>query len=158
MLFFSGKTPLYFSAVNGQFEICRILLDSKADVNTTDREYLPPFQPSSSRFICETKICLRKLIVFFFFRGNTPLHRSAEGGFLEITRLLVESKADVAAGESMCVSPHSPPPPPSPSPISRLFSPTFCVEAMAKLRSNGLSKDAKKASLRTFAASAPRND
>jgi hypothetical protein len=54
----------------------------------------------------ETKLCLRKLILLLFFSQDTPLHLSASNGRLEVTRLLVESKADVAARER-CFSPPS---------------------------------------------------
>ena len=38
---------------------------------------------------------MRKFILLLSFSQTTPLHCSAEYGHLEITRLLVESKADV---------------------------------------------------------------
>jgi hypothetical protein len=60
--------------------------------------------------IYEAKLCLLNLILLLFFSGETPLHSSATNGRLKVTRLLVESKADVAA-RTMCFSP--PPPPPS---------------------------------------------
>jgi ankyrin repeat protein len=52
---------------------------------------------------------MRKFILVIFFSEFTPLHYSAYNGHLEVTRLLVESKADVAA-MNLCFSP-----PPSPS-------------------------------------------
>jgi hypothetical protein len=47
---------------------------------------------------------VRKLILLLFFSQATPLHRSAAHGHLEVCRLLVESKADVAA-RNRCFSP-----------------------------------------------------
>ena len=46
---------------------------------------------------CEVKLCLRKLILLLFFSQNTPLHRSARGGHLEVCRLLLQCNADVDA-------------------------------------------------------------
>jgi ankyrin repeat protein len=89
---------------------------------------------------------LRKLILFLFFSHHTPLHFSAARGRLEVTRFLVESKADVAA--SRCFSP----------PFSHHLSLTICLAAMAKLHSNAPSTATKPTSLHTCAASARRND
>ena len=45
----------------------------------------------------EAKLFLRKFILLLLFSLSNPLHFSARRGRLEITRLLVESKADVGA-------------------------------------------------------------
>jgi hypothetical protein len=95
----------------------------------------------------EAKLFLRKLILFLFFSQSTPLHDSAWYGRLEITRLLVESKADVAARD-WCFSP----------PPSHHLSLTICLAAMAELHSNWPSGTAKPTSLHTCAASALPND
>ncbi len=52
----------------------------------------------------EAKLCLRKLILLLFFSECTPLHWFAREGHVEFCRLLVESKADVAARDR-CFSP-----------------------------------------------------
>ena len=95
----------------------------------------------------EVNLCLRKLILFLFFRHQTPLHDSAYFGHLEVARLLVESKADVAARDR-CFSP----------PPSHHLSLTICLAAMAKLHSNLPSTTTKPTLLHTCAASARRND
>jgi hypothetical protein len=59
------------------------------------------------------------------FSGLSSLHRSVPNGHLEVARLLVESKADVAA-INLCFSP-----PPSHHP-----SLTICLAAMAALHSD----------------------
>ena len=50
-------------------------------------------------FYCfyEAKLCLRKLILLLFFSQQTPLHRSAFCGHLEVCRLLLQCNADVDA-------------------------------------------------------------
>ena len=98
-------------------------------------------------FQYEAKLCLRKLILLLFFSRYTPLHYSAMYGHLEVARLLVESKADVAARDE-CFSP----------PPSHHLSLTICLAAMAKLHSNRPSSTTKPTSLHTCAASALLND
>ncbi len=91
---------------------------------------------------------MRKLILLLFFSQRTPLLLSARNGRLEITRLLVESKADVAARDR-CFS----------LPPSRHLSLTICLAALAGLHSNGQPSTATKLRLlHTCAASARRND
>ena len=77
----------------------------------------------------------------------TPLNYSARNGHLEVSRLLVESKADVAARDR-CFS----------HPPSHRLSLTICLAAMAKLHSNGPSTATKPTLLHTCAASALLND
>ena len=102
----------------------------------------------------EAKLFFRKLILFLFFSQRTPLHltltprhESAWKGRLEITRLLVESKADVAARDR-CFSP----------PPSHHLSLTICLAAVAALHSNVPSTSTKPTLLHTCAASALLND
>ena len=98
-------------------------------------------------YFYEAKLFLRKFILLLSFRQSTALHWSAWYGHLEITRLLVESKADVAA-RGRCFSP----------PPSHHLSLTMCLAAMAKLHSNAPSTATKPTSLHTCAALARRND
>ena len=95
----------------------------------------------------EAKLCLRKLILLLFFSQVTPLLWSAFEGRLEVSRLLVESKADVAA-TNRCFSP----------PPSHHISLTICLAAVAKLHSNWPPSSKKPTSLHTCAASARLND
>jgi hypothetical protein len=69
-------------------------------------------------YFYEAKLCLRKLILLLFFRQITPLLDSGQRGQLEICRLLVESKADVAA-RTRCFSP----------PPSHHLSLTICLQS-----------------------------
>jgi hypothetical protein len=72
---------------------------------------------------------------------------SAANGHLETCRVLVASKADVAA-RSRCRSPWR----------ARNLPLTPCVAATAKLHSNTSSTGTRPTLLHTFAASARRND
>ena len=90
---------------------------------------------------------MRKFILLLSFSQRTPLHCSAYDGHLEVARLLVESKADVAARDR-CFSP----------PPSHHLSLTICLAARAKLHSNAPSSATKLTLLHTCAASARRYD
>jgi hypothetical protein len=72
----------------------------------------------------EATLCLRKLMSLLSFSQRTPLHWSAIESRLELCRLLVESKADVAARDR-CFSP----------PSSHHLSLTDCFAAVATLHS-----------------------
>jgi hypothetical protein len=100
-------------------------------------------------FCCfyEAKLCLSKFILLHFFSQLTPLHLSACFGHLEVTRLLVESKADVAARER-CFSP----------PPSHHLSLTICLAAGATLHSKMPSRTTKPTLLHTCAASTLLNE
>ncbi len=87
------------------------------------------------------------MILLLSFSLCTPLHESAFNGHLEACRLLVESKADVAARDR-CFSP----------PPSHHLSLTICLADLAKLRSKAPSATTKPASFHTCAASALLND
>ena len=88
------------------------------------------------------------MILLLFFSQWTPLHYSACEGRLEVARLLVESKADVAA-RRRCFSP----------PPSHHRSLTICLAALAAgLHSTWPSATTKPRLLHTCAASARRND
>ena len=95
----------------------------------------------------EAKLFLRKFILLLSFSQMTPLHLSATNGSLEVTRLLVESKADVAA-RNRCFSP----------PPSHHLSLTICLVGVAELHSTWPSTTTKPTSLHTCAASALLND
>ncbi len=94
----------------------------------------------------DAKLCLRKLILLLFFSQQTPLHFSVREDHVEICRLLVEWKADVAARDR-CFGP----------PPSLHLSLTICLAGVVKLHFTTPSTGAKPW-LHTCAASARRND
>ena len=99
---------------------------------------------SPSELFYEPKLCL---LIYLFFSQNTPLMNSACGGFVETCRVLVASKADVAARDR-CRSPWR----------ARNLPLTPCVAATAGLHSDGPSTGTVPTLLHTFAVSARRND
>jgi hypothetical protein len=42
LLFFSQMIPLHHSGANSRLEVCRLLVESKADVAASDRCFIPP--------------------------------------------------------------------------------------------------------------------
>ena len=107
-----------------------------------ERQKQQVISPSVSFY--EPKLCL---LIYLFFSQVTPLIWSAYFGHAEICRVLVASKADVAA-RARCRSPWR----------ARNLPLTPCVAAMARLHSNGPSTATRPTLLHTFAVSAPRND
>jgi hypothetical protein len=88
------------SACHGHLEICRLLISSKSDVNASNRLY------ATHTPLTFFEIVYRKFVCFSFLTfansisspsGITPLIFSAAYGHLEVCRLLVSSKADLAA-------------------------------------------------------------
>ena len=92
-----GPTALYLSALNGHLEICKLLVSSKCDVNSRDEEHAH----TPNLFLK----CFTKNLFCFHFQlfvtpspsGDTALMNSAYEGHLEVCKLLVSSKADLAA-------------------------------------------------------------
>ena len=95
----SGRTALMYSARHGHLEVCKLLVSSKCDVNSSNKSYAH----TPNLFLkCFTK----KFVLFSFptFRnsisspsGGTSLMESAAQGHLEVCKLLVSSEADLAA-------------------------------------------------------------
>ena len=60
-----GQTPLHKSALHGQLEVARALIEKGADVNAKNKV------------------------------GQTPLHYSADNGHLEVARTSIQAGSDV---------------------------------------------------------------
>ena len=109
----------------------------------------PPPTPSAahlfSLFFMQRRF--ETLIILLFFSHETPLFLSASRGRLDVTRLLVESKADVAARDR-CFCP----------PPCHHVSLTICLVAMVSLHCCVPATALKPTLLHTCAASARRND
>jgi ankyrin repeat protein len=93
----SGGTALMYSAGHGHLEVCKLLVSSKCDVNSSNQEYA--HTPNLL-----LKCFYQKFVLFSFptFRnsisspsGYTALMWSADDGHLEVCKLLVSSKCDV---------------------------------------------------------------
>ncbi len=124
-----------------------MLMPSTSETNSD----WPPSNPLCRSFIfiifyAATRRC-ETLIILLFFSHETPLFLSACRGYLEVTRLLVESKADVAA-RNRCFSP----------PPSHHLSLTIRLVAMVSLHCCVPATAIKPTLLHTCAASALLND
>ncbi len=99
------KTPLHFSAGQGDYEITKLLLLHGADVNAKDKENTTPLHEASWRW--ERKVV--ELLIdkgakvnikgvhprALCFNGWTPLHVAAERGRNEVVEALLKAGADV---------------------------------------------------------------
>ena len=102
---FRGFTALHKSS-QGHLDICRFLVEQKADVNAGISYDARPHTLTRIRW----RISGFASIVFTFslFRSHkkhTPLHLSSHGGHLDICQFLVEHKADVHAQDDEYNSP-----------------------------------------------------
>ncbi len=97
-------SPLHHSAVKGDIDICRLLLQSNADLEAKNWDLWTPLHASAEYGhpdICRL-LLQRNANLEVKTKGGlwTPLHYSSASGHLEICRLLVASKANVAARSS----------------------------------------------------------
>jgi hypothetical protein len=95
----SDWTPLFWASVNGNDELCGLLVTFKADVNAKDKMYDTLFFPLGYGYPPNGQHSV--------IRHRTPLRYSSGMGHIEVCRRLVDCKADVRAKDSEC-STHSP--------------------------------------------------
>ena len=80
-------TALMCSSRYGKLDVTHLLLESKADLEAKDNLYYPLRPP----------LYFGSIFLISVTSGWTALMRSSYNGKLDVTRLLIESKADVAA-------------------------------------------------------------
>ena len=83
----SGMTALMRSSCTGKLDVTHLLLESKADLEAKDNKYYPLRPP----------LYFGLIFLISVTSGVTALMWSSWYGKLDVTRLLIESKADVAA-------------------------------------------------------------
>ena len=83
----SGDTALIWSSRYGKLDVAHLLLESKADLEAKANEYYPLRPP----------LYFGSIFLISVTSGSTPLILSSCEGYLHVARLLLESKADVAA-------------------------------------------------------------
>ena len=79
-----------------QFEICRLLIAAKADVNRTGYKYV-----TSRHMKAERSHFFERCNDHLVFSASTPLHEAAYYNKVDICRMLIACKANVAA-KDMC--------------------------------------------------------
>ena len=82
------------SSWNGELDVTRFLVESKANVEAKNNGY---YTPTTLPFKSRTPLQLGSIFLISVISGWTPLICSSANGRLDVTRFLVESKADVAA-------------------------------------------------------------
>ncbi len=90
----SGSTALIWSSCNGELDVTRFLVESKANVEAKDNEY---YSPTTLPFKSSTPLQFGSIFLISVISGATALIWSSRWGKLDVTRFLVESKADVTA-------------------------------------------------------------
>ncbi len=133
----------YYGHLEGNLEVCRLLLVSRADIQAKANKSVPRYRDD---YFYAEKLRFSFLLVFCL-SGRQPLHYSACDGNLEICRLLVDSRADIQAKIRCC----------SPRRFRRLPL-TLCVLATAELHSNWPSTSTSPTLLHICAALARGND
>ena len=95
----SDKSPLLLFCEKGHVEMCRFLVECKADVNAKDKGYNS--SPHSPLFEHTCNIWLS----FCFWHScscKSALHCWSEQGHVEMCQFLLECKADVNAKDAGC--------------------------------------------------------
>ena len=94
---FSGATPLICLSANGELDVTRFLVESKANVEAKDKWY---YTPTTLPFKSSTPLQFSSIFLISVISGETPLICSSRNGKLDVTRFLVESKANVEAKDN----------------------------------------------------------
>ena len=90
----SGYTPLIFSSWNGHLDVTRFLVESGGNLEAKDYRY---YTPTTLFFKSPKLLYFGSVFLISVVSDRTPLILSSANGHLDVTRFLVERKADVAA-------------------------------------------------------------
>ena len=82
------------SSLNGELDVTRFLVESKANVEAKNNRY---YTPTTLPFKSSTPLQFSSIFLISVISGETPLMCSSWNGELDVTRFLVESKANVEA-------------------------------------------------------------
>ncbi len=82
------------SSYNGYLDVTRFLVESKANVEARDNRY---YTPTTLPFKSSTPLYFSSIFLISVISGTTALIFSSRNGKLDVTRFLVESKANVEA-------------------------------------------------------------
>ena len=89
-----NNTPLILSSYNGHLDVTRFLVESGGNLEAKDNAY---YTPTTLFFKSPASLYFGPIFLISVIRNNTPLILSSWNGHLDVTRFLVERKADVAA-------------------------------------------------------------
>jgi len=96
----TGRTALIWSSMFGHMEVCKLLVDCKADVMARDNENTTALHLTSCNGhveVCKFLVECKADVNATDDSGGTPLICSSMYGRVEVCKLLVECKADVMA-------------------------------------------------------------
>ena len=99
----TGRTPLRMAVESKHFMIARLLLDHGADVNIPDIDGYTPFHCAASQgCILFAELFIKKVsnVNLRNKRGRTPLYIAVKNQHEQLTKMLLEHKADVSMGYS----------------------------------------------------------
>ncbi len=104
-LLFRGSTALHCSSYQGHVEVCKVLIESDADVNVKDNEC--DARPLHMLFcFCKRRrdcgFCFERCNSRLLFSGQTALHRSSRTGDVEVCKLLIEGQAYLNDEDEEC--------------------------------------------------------
>ena len=89
-----NRTPLIYSSSNGRLDVTRFLVESGGNLEAKDNTY---YTPTTLFFKSPASLYFGPIFLISVVSGDTPLIFSSLNGHLDVTRFLVERKADVAA-------------------------------------------------------------
>ena len=89
-----NNTPLILSSLYGHLDVTRFLVESGGNLEAKDDEY---YTPTTLFFKSPASLYFGPIFLISVIRNRTPLILSSYRGHLDVTRFLVERKADVAA-------------------------------------------------------------
>ena len=90
----SNWTPLIWSSCRGHLDVTRFLVESGGNLEAKDDGY---YTPTTLFFKSPASLYFGPIFLISVIRNRTPLISSSWYGHLDVTRFLVERKADVAA-------------------------------------------------------------
>ncbi len=83
-----------YSSAKGKLDVTRFLVESKANVEAKNDGY---YTPTTLPFKSRTPLQFGSIFLISVISGTTALISSSWNGKLDVTRFLVESKANVEA-------------------------------------------------------------
>ena len=99
---FNGETALHLAAEGGHYEICRELLSFEDDVNVVNnmgknisRDDTDSASESRSSDVTDTPSINKSQANSKDINGETPLHRAASKGFINVIKTLLNNGADI---------------------------------------------------------------
>jgi hypothetical protein len=89
-----GETALMKSSKEGHLHVTRFLVESKANLEAKDNEYYTPY---NMIFKSRAPLQFGSIFLISVIRGGTALKKSSRYGKLDVTRFLLDSKANLEA-------------------------------------------------------------